>query len=82
MKKEKKPIKDGERAFRLRKKFSSMEESCSGATCLLANLFVMKSEHKDRPKQTRKRRVKLKWLIRSIPREGAKAPDKLKVRRK
>ena len=62
---------DGGRAFRLRKKPSSMEESCNGATCLLPNLLVMNSEHNDRPKQTKKRKVKLKWLIRNIPREGA-----------
>jgi hypothetical protein len=37
----------------------------------------MNSEHKDRPKQTKKRRLKLKWMIRNIPRGGAKAPEML-----
>jgi hypothetical protein len=73
---------DGGRAFRLRKKRSLMEETAKGATCLLSNLLVINSEHSDRPKQRKKRWVKLKWLITSIPREGPNAPDKLKVRRK
>ena len=80
MKKEKKPMMDGGRAFRLSKKPSSMGESFNGATCLLPNLVEMNREHNDRPKQTKKRRVKLKWLIRNIPRGGAKAPETLKAR--
>jgi hypothetical protein len=35
----------------------------------------MNSEHSDRPEQTKKRWVKLKWLIRNIPKGGAKAPE-------
>jgi hypothetical protein len=42
----------------------------------------MKSEHKDKPEQTKKRRVKLKWLIRNIPRGGAKAPEIVEARLK
>jgi len=67
-------------ALRLRMKPSSMEESFSGATCLLPSRIVINSEHNDRPEQTEKRRVKLKWLIRNIPRGGAKAPEMLGAR--
>ena len=80
MKREKKPMKDGSRAFLLRKKPSSMEGSCNGATCLLPNLLVINREHNERPEQTKKRRVKLKWFIRNIPREGPKAPEMLVAR--
>ena len=79
MKREKKAIRDGGRAFRLRKKPSSIEE-CNEVPCFLPNLLVMKSEHNDRPVQNKKRRVKLKWLIRNIPKGGAKAPEILKAR--
>jgi hypothetical protein len=75
MKRAKELMMDGGRAFRLRKKPSSMEDSCNGAACLPPNLLVMNSEHNDRPKQTKKREVKLKWLIRKIPRGGAKAAE-------
>jgi hypothetical protein len=40
----------------------------------------MNSEHSDRPEQTKKRRVKLKWLIRNIPKGGAKAPEIVEAR--
>jgi hypothetical protein len=40
----------------------------------------MNREHNDRPVQARKRWVKLKWLIRNIPKGGAKALEKLKAR--
>jgi hypothetical protein len=76
----KKTIIDGGRAFRLRKKLSSMDELSDGATCLFPNLWVMNREHNDRPVQARKRWVKLKWLIRNIPKGGAKALEKLKAR--
>ena len=59
-----------------------MEESFNGMTSLLLNKVVMKSEHKDKPEQTKKRRVKLKWLIRNIPRGGAKAPEIVEARLK
>ena len=82
MKKEKKLMRDGERAFGVKRKPSSMEESRNGATCLHPSLLLMNREHNDRPKQTKKRRVKLKWLTRSIPRVGPKAPEMLKAIRK
>jgi len=82
MKKEKKLMREGEIAFGLKKRPSSMEESRNGVTCLLSNLLVMNREDNDRPKQTKKRRVKLKWLTRSIPRVGPKAPEMLKAIRK
>ena len=71
---------DGERAFRLIRRPSSMEETWNGATCLLPNRWVIKSELNERPKQTKKRIVKLKWLIRNIPREGAKAAETFEAR--
>ncbi len=74
MKREKELMMEGGRASRLRKKLCSTGKSCNGATCFFPNLFVMNNKHNDRPKQTKKRRVKLKWLIRNIPRGGAKAP--------
>ena len=40
----------------------------------------MRSEHKDRPEQAKNKMGKLKWLIRNIPRGGAKAPDRVKDR--
>jgi hypothetical protein len=38
----------------------------------------MNSEHNDRPEQTRNKVGKLKWLIRNIPRGGAKALESVK----
>jgi hypothetical protein len=77
-----KPIIDGGRAFQLRRKPSSAEESSSGATCLFPNLLVMNREHNERPTQTQKRMVKLKWLIRNIPKEGARAKEILGASKK
>ena len=78
----KKLMIDGGSAFQLRKKPSSMGESSNGTTCLLPNLLVINREHNDIPKQTKKRRVKLKWLIRNIPKEGARAKEKLGASKK
>ncbi len=66
-------MEDGS-AFRLRKRPPFVEESSSGVTSLLVSLFVISSEHNDRPRQTKKRRVKLKRLTRNMPMEGASAP--------
>ena len=77
MKKEKKPMIDGGSAFRLNKKPSSTNDFSNKVTCRLLNLLVMKSEHNDRPIQTKKRKVKPKLLIRNIPRGGAKALETL-----
>jgi hypothetical protein len=51
-------IDDG-RAFLLNKNPSSVEESSRGETGRFPSLLVMNKEHKDRPKQIKKRRVKL-----------------------
>ena len=75
MKRKKKLMIDGGRAFRLRKKLSSIEESSNGATCLFPNLLVMNRVHSDRPEETKNRKVKLKWLMRNIPREGPRANE-------
>jgi hypothetical protein len=40
----------------------------------------MNNEHNERPTQTKKRMVKLKLLIRNIPRGGANVPEMLKDR--
>ena len=77
MKREMELVTDAGIAIRLRKKPSSVEAACKGAVCFPANWFVTRSEQKDRPKQTKKRMVKLKWLIRSIPMAGAKAEAKV-----
>jgi hypothetical protein len=42
----------------------------------------MKSEHNDRPKHTRKRREKLKWLMRNTPMEGARALERVMAKEK
>ena len=80
MKRGKKATIDGGSAFRLSKKPSSMGELSDEAICLFPNLVEMNRAHNDRPKQTKKRRVKPKWLIRSIPRGGAKALETLKAK--
>ena len=67
-------IDDG-RAFRLSKKPSSVEESSNAETDRFPNLFVVNREHNDRPKQIKKRRVKLKWLIINIPKVGDMAKE-------
>ena len=82
MKKKKKLMIEGGRAFRLKKKLSSIEESSDGETCLFPNLLVMNKAHSDRPEQTKKRMVKLNWLIRNIPRGGPRAKEILKPRKK
>ena len=35
------------------------------------NVLEKRKEHKDMPMQIRKRMIKLNWLTRNIPREGA-----------
>ena len=73
-------IEDG-RAFRLSKNPSSLAESSNGETCRFPNLLVMNREHNDKPKQIKKRKVKLKWLIINIPKEGDMAKDILMASR-
>ena len=80
MKRGKKPTIDGGSAFRLSKKPSPMGEFFNEVICLFPKLVEMNREHNDRPKQTKKRRVKPKWLIRNIPRGGAKALERLKAK--
>jgi hypothetical protein len=82
MKKKKKPMTDAGRASRLIKKLLAMEESSNGETCLLPNLLTMKKEPTDRPRQSRKRVVKSKRLMRNIPKEGPKAREIFRARRK
>ncbi len=82
MKGGKKATIDGGSAFRLSKKPSPMGEFFNEAICLFPKLVEMNREHNDRPKQIKKRRVKLKWLIITIPREGAKEAARLKVNKK
>ncbi len=77
MKKAKKPTTDGANASGLSKKPSSRTDFSGSVTCRVPNLLVMKSEHKDRPIQVKKREVKPKLLIRNIPKGGAKALETL-----
>jgi hypothetical protein len=79
MKKERELMMDGGRAFRLSKEPSFIEEFSNGTICLLLNLIKMHRVHNDRPKQTRKRWMKVKRLITNILRGGAKAPERLKA---
>jgi len=51
-------------------------------TSLPLNLLEMIKEIKERTMQAKKRIVKPKWLIRNIPKGGAKAIEILKDRKK
>ena len=82
MKKEKQPMMEGRKALRLKKNSSFVGASCNGTTCLFPSLRVIKSEDMDNPKQTRKRRMKLKRLMRNIPKDGARALATLNDRMK
>ena len=68
-------MRDDGRAFRLSKNPSSVEESSNGETCRFPNLLATSREHNDKPKQIRKRKVKLKWLIINIPKIGEMAKE-------
>jgi hypothetical protein len=50
-----------------------MDGFFDGSIFLFPNFKVMNSPHKDNPVQTKKRTVKSKWLMRSIPKYGASA---------
>jgi hypothetical protein len=65
---------------RLKKGSSCLEESAAGSICLFLSRVVRKSEPRDIPRQTKKRRLKLKALMKNIPKAGAKAKDMLKAR--
>ena len=69
-------IEDGS-ASRLRKGCAFRGSFCDGAAPFFPNFITMKKEHKDKPVHARKRTTKLKWLMRSIPKNGPKAKDKL-----
>jgi hypothetical protein len=49
---------------------------------LVFKLRVIKRAHNDKPRQTRKRKLKLKRLMRNIPREGMRAKEILGARKK
>jgi hypothetical protein len=49
----------------------------NGTGSFFPNFVAMKKEHKDIPVHARKRTTKLKWLMRSIPKNGPRAKDKL-----
>ncbi|OGQ13303.1 MAG: hypothetical protein A2026_15075 [Deltaproteobacteria bacterium RBG_19FT_COMBO_46_12] len=72
----------GGRAFRERKERSSVSGASGAFSPLFFNRVEKKREHRERAAQTRKRKVKLKRLIRNIPKEGASAKAKLKERKK
>jgi hypothetical protein len=82
MRKKKKPMVDAGRASRLIKKRLTVKDVSNGATGLSPNLLIMKKETKDNPRETRKRVVKSKRLIRNIPREGPSAKEIFRARRK
>ena len=64
-------------ASRLRKGCAFIGSSCDGVAPFFPNFIAMKKEHKDKPVHVRKRTTKLKWLMRSIPKNGPKAKDRL-----
>ena len=82
MKKKKKLTTEGGRASLLMKRLLAVEASSNGTTCLRSSLLVTNKELEDRPKQTKKKRVKLKWLIKNIPKEGPRAKEIFMDRRK
>ncbi len=63
------------RASLLIKTPSFAEEFCGGETSVFSNWLVMAREHKEKAKQAKKRTVKLKWLIKNIPKEGTRARE-------
>jgi hypothetical protein len=72
---------DGGSAFQLR--IPLCDEECSmGAMGLFLNWVVISREHNDKPRQTRKRKVNPKRLIRNIPTEGTRAKEILGARKK
>ena len=73
---------DGRTASRLRIIPFFGEESSRGPRGLLFNLLVIKRAHNDKLRQVRKRKVKLKRLMRNIPREGMSAKEILGPREK
>jgi hypothetical protein len=73
---------EGGMAFRLRSTPSFGEGFSVGGMGLPFNLRVIRRPHNDRLKQVRKRKVKLKRLMRNIPREGARAKEILGARKK
>jgi hypothetical protein len=73
---------DGGMAFQLRSMPFCGEESSRGATGLLFNLKVIRRAHNDKLRQVRKRKLKLKRLMRNIPREGRRAKEILGARKK
>jgi hypothetical protein len=82
MTKFKKFTMDGGIAFRLRSIPFGGEGSSRGAVCLVFKVRVIKRAHNDRPRQVRKRKLKLKRLMRNIPREGMRAREILGPKKK
>ena len=73
---------DGGMAFQLRSMPFCCEGFSRGTMGLVFKLRVIKRAHKDKPRQVRKRKLKLKRLIRNIPREGIRAKEILGARKK
>jgi hypothetical protein len=73
---------DGGTAFRLRSTPFCGEGSSRGAMALVFIVSVIKKAHNDKPRQVRKRKVKLNRWIRNIPREGVRAKEILGARKK
>jgi hypothetical protein len=73
---------DGGTAFRLRSMAFCGEGSSGGAMGLVLKLRVIKRAHNDKLRHVKKRNVKLKRLIRNIPREGTRAKEILGARKK
>ena len=64
-------------ASRLRKACAFRGSFCDGGLPFFPNFIAKKKAHKDKPMHARKRTMKLKWLMRNIPKNGPRAKDRL-----
>ncbi len=64
-------------ASRLRKACVFRGSFCDGGLPFFPNCIAKKKAHKDKPMHAKKRTTKLKWLMRSIPKNGPRAKDRL-----
>ena len=73
---------EGGRAFQQKKEAPPMEGPSDRTTSLLPSLLVMNREDNDKTKQTKKSKLKLKWLIKKMPRAGTRANEKFVASKK
>jgi hypothetical protein len=73
---------DGGIALQLRRMPFFGGGSSGEAMGLLFNLMVIRRAHNDKLRQVKKRKVKLKRLMRNMPREGRRAKEIFGARKK